>query len=115
MTLLYKPDRARLGDTIPYFADGVFHVFYLKRYADDTHDRIETDWWHVSTTDFVEFEEHGPAIRRGGLRDADASAATGSVIRIGERYVAYYTASASGRRSRAAATRPCCAPPAPTS
>ena len=91
MTLFYKPERARLGDTIPYFADGVFHVFYLKRYADDTHDRIETDWWHVSTTDFVDFEEHGPAVRRGGLRDADASAATGSVIRIGDRWYAYYT------------------------
>ncbi|MGO4595162.1 GH32 C-terminal domain-containing protein [Leifsonia sp. 2TAF2] len=91
MTRFYKPVGARLGDTIPFFWDGVFHVFFLKRFADDTHDRVETDWCHISTTDFVEFEDHGVAIPRGTASDPDFSAATGSVVRVGDEFHAYYT------------------------
>lgn len=87
----YKPEHARAGDTIPFFAEGVFHIFYLKRYADDTHDVPETSWWHVSTTDFVDFVDHGVAIPRGGVDDADFSVATGSVVRVGDEFHAYYT------------------------
>lgn len=91
MTRFFKPVGARLGDTIPFYWDGVFHVFYLKRFADDTHDRVETDWCHISTTDFVDFEDHGVAIPRGSASDPDFSAATGSVIRVGDEFHAYYT------------------------
>ena len=87
----YKPEHARAGDTIPFLHDGVFHVFYLKRYADDTHDVPETSWWHVSTTDFADFVDHGVAIPRGDLDDADYSVATGSVVKIGDEFHAYYT------------------------
>ncbi|QJA00233.1 glycoside hydrolase family 32 protein [Leifsonia sp. PS1209] len=91
MTRFYKPVGARLGDTIPFYWDGVYHVFFLKRFADDTHDRVETDWCHISTTDFVDFVDHGVAIPKGGVSDPDFSAATGSVIRVGDEFHAYYT------------------------
>lgn len=91
MLRTFKPPRARVGDTIPFFWDGTFHVFYLKRYADDTHDRIETDWWHLATNDLVTIEEVGVAVTRGGVKDADHSAATGSVVRVGDEFHAYYT------------------------
>ncbi|MFT4109100.1 hypothetical protein [Propionicimonas sp.] len=91
MHRFYKPDHARFGDTIPFFWDGEFHIYYLKRYADDTHDTPETHWWHISTVDFVNVTEHGIAIRRGGAEDPDYSAATGSVVRIGDEFHAYYT------------------------
>lgn len=91
MLRTFKPPRARVGDTIPFFWDGTFHVFYLKRYADDTHDRIETDWWHLATDDLVTIEEVGVAVTRGGVTDADHSAATGSVVRVGDEFHAYYT------------------------
>ena len=91
MPRTFKPPHARVGDTIPFFWDGTFHVFYLKRYADDTHDRIETDWWHLATDDLVEFDEVGVALTRGGVRDADHSTATGSIVRVGEQFHAYYT------------------------
>ena len=91
MSRFHKPLGARLGDTIPFYWDGVFHVFYLERVADDTHDRVETDWHHISTTNFVDFEDHGVAISRGGSDDADFSAATGSVVRVGDEFHAYYT------------------------
>lgn len=91
MTRFFKPAGARLGDTIPFYWDGRFHVFFLKRFADDTHDRVETDWSHISTTNFVDFEDHGVAIPRGAAGDPDFSAATGSVIRVGDEFHAYYT------------------------
>lgn len=91
MRRFFKPEHARVGDTIPFFWDGVHHVFYLKRYADDTHDRIETDWWHLTSTDLVTFTEVGVAIPRGGVKDPDHSAATGSVVRVGEEFHLYYT------------------------
>lgn len=91
MKRFYKPKFARFGDTIPFFWDGRFHVFYLKRYADDTHDTAETAWWHVVTDNFVDFEDWGEAISRGDHQAADDSIATGSVLRLGDRFVAYYT------------------------
>jgi len=91
MERFYKPDGARLGDVIPYFADGVFHIFYLMRFADDTHDRPETTWGHLSTTDFVAIQDHGIAIPQGAEHSDDPSVATGSVIRVGDEYHAYYT------------------------
>ena len=66
MSQFFKPDHARVGDTIPFYWDGTYHVFYLKRYADDTHDRIETDWWHLTSTDMVNFTEVGAGSRPHG-------------------------------------------------
>jgi beta-fructofuranosidase len=91
MRRFFKPEHARVGDTIPFFWDGVYHVFYLKRYADDTHDRIEADWWHLTSTDLVTFVEVGVAVPRGGVKDPDHSAATGSVVRVGDEFHLYYT------------------------
>ena len=91
MARFFKPAHARVGDTIPFYWDGSFHVFYLKRYADDTHDRVETDWWHLVSTDLVNFTEVGVAIHRGGVRDPDHTAATGSVVRVGDEFHIYYT------------------------
>lgn len=91
MRRFFKPDHARVGDTIPFYWDGTYHVFYLKRYADDTHDRIETDWWHLTSTDLVIFTEVGVAVPRGGVKDPDHSAATGSIVRVGDEFHLYYT------------------------
>lgn len=30
MQLFYTPQHARVGDVIPYYEDGKFHLFYLK-------------------------------------------------------------------------------------
>lgn len=91
MSLFYKPPGARLGDTIPYFHGGVFHVFYLRRSADDTHDTVETPWAHISTVNLIDYTDHGIAIAPGGVRDHDHSAATGSIIERGGRFYAFYT------------------------
>lgn len=93
----FKPDFARVGDTIPFYWDRTYHVFYLKRYADDTHDRVETDWWHLASTDLATFVELGVAVPRGGVNDPDHSAATGSVIRVGDEFHLYYTGFSSWR------------------
>lgn len=32
MQLFYTPQHARVGDVIPYYEDGKFHLFYLKNF-----------------------------------------------------------------------------------
>ena len=32
MQLFYTPQHARVGDVIPYYEDGKFHLFYLKNW-----------------------------------------------------------------------------------
>lgn len=34
MQLFYTPQHARVGDVIPYYEDGKFHLFYLKNSID---------------------------------------------------------------------------------
>src|SRR5260370_40843485 len=48
----YRPRGGRVGDVIPFYADGRFRVFYLHK-SDDRSPR--TSWYHVSTQDFMRF------------------------------------------------------------
>lgn len=59
----YRPDDGYFGDPIPFYWEGVYHLFYLKaplepkRYgADFTH------YAHVSSRDFLTWREHPPVI-----------------------------------------------------
>lgn len=94
-SLFYKPENAWVGDLIPYFENGIYYAFYLhdprikdKEYAE------ETTWHLIETKDFVNFEDKGEAIARGGNLDANKNAYTGSVIWCKEDglYHAFYTA-----------------------
>jgi beta-fructofuranosidase len=56
-TLLHRPPGAWLGDVIPFFADGVFHVFYIIDDRDAHGSWQGLDWAHLVTRDFMTFEE----------------------------------------------------------
>jgi beta-fructofuranosidase len=83
-----------VGDCIPYYEDGKYYVFYLhdprsksEKFAEDT------TWYLVSTTNFINFEEHGEAIHRGGDDQPNKNIYTGSVIKaVDGTYYAFYTA-----------------------
>lgn len=65
MQVFYQPDHARVGDVIPYFEKGVFHLFYLKnwnRYLGA--DRTE-GWHRLETEDCVRFDESATGVRGG--------------------------------------------------
>lgn len=98
MSAHYTPAVGRAGDVIPYSADGVLHVFYLRTpVGDEPHNT--TAWYHVSTRDLVTWTEHGEAIGRGAPEDQDASVATGSIIEADGRYYAFYTGFADVERT----------------
>lgn len=78
--LLYRPADAWVGDVIPFFADGTFHVFYLWDDRDARGAWRGLDWAHLVSHDLVAFEELPLAVPRGGPDDLDLIAGTGCVM-----------------------------------
>lgn len=79
MNFFYKPRPGVVGDCIPYYYDGRYHVFYLRDYRDPDSYGHGSPWHHVSTTDFVHFEDHGEALSKAGIDKQDYHVATGCV------------------------------------
>ena len=79
MDFFYKPHPGVVGDCIPYYADGRYHVFYLRDYRDPDAYGIGCGWHHVSTGDVVHFEDHGEALSKGRIDEQDHTVATGCV------------------------------------
>lgn len=92
--LFYLPTDGWFGDVMPFVQEGVCHLFYTHLDFDDegVPDRSKRlKWGHLSTRDFVTFEEHATAIPAGGAEDPDLLAGAGSVIGpVDGRYYAFY-------------------------
>jgi len=91
MTPFYKPHDGWAADFIPLYAQGAFHLFYLKDYRDPATHGEGTPWFHLSTTDFVHFEDHGEALARGAADAQDLFVFTGSAIHALGQYHIFYT------------------------
>jgi len=80
-----------VGDPMPYYEDGVFHVFFLE----DRRDGKPTyhPWALLDTQNFYEYEDKGMVIPYGdSIEVQDAALGTGSVIKDSSGlYHAYYT------------------------
>ena len=89
--LHYQPAGHWFGDCMPYAEDGVFWLFHQR----DT--RIpgpfgEPFGWDLATTrDFVNCEDRGEAIGRGGDDEQDQFIFAGSVFKGPDGYIAMYT------------------------
>lgn len=92
--LFYKPQNAWVGDVIPYYADGKYYLYYLHDERRKPGEYAEDTTWHLITTnDFLDFQEHGVAIKTGGDDQPNRNAYTGSVIQDENKiYHAFYTA-----------------------
>src|SRR5450756_675340 len=90
-SLFYRPVNAWVGDTIPFYQDGVYHIFYLRDWRDPEHRGRGSTWYKVTTRDFVHFEDAGEMIPKGTTQEQDMSVATGSVLHPQGRYHAFYT------------------------
>jgi beta-fructofuranosidase len=75
----YKPEHGVVGDCIPYYFEGRYHVFYLRDDRDVDSFGVGKAWHHVSTTDFAHFEEHGEALASEPADQQGFTAATGCV------------------------------------
>ena len=79
-----------VGDCMPFFHDGRFHLFYLL----DRHHHQSMwgcgghQWAHASTTDLVQWEEHPLTVAIDG--DRAGSNCTGSVFFHGRTFYAFY-------------------------
>ena len=84
-----------IGDCIPFSddsadSDGKYHLFYL---YDRHHHRSKWglgahQWAHVSTADFVTWDEHPMAV--GVTEPWEGSICTGSIVRAGDKFYAWY-------------------------
>jgi len=93
--LFYRPRAGYVGDCIPFYWDGVYHVFYLLRAVKEgatwSGDQPLT-WQHVASRDLVNWEEWPEALRWGAEGDADAQGCwTGSVIERDGVFHIFYT------------------------
>ncbi|MEI7910085.1 MAG: LamG-like jellyroll fold domain-containing protein [Verrucomicrobiota bacterium] len=60
----YRPKKGVLGDTIPFFSKGEYHVFYL-------HGGVGTiPWRHIVSTNLVQWRELPDALRVDGAPDS---------------------------------------------
>lgn len=78
-----------VGDVMPYYDQGKFHVFYL-------HDaRDGQAGFHpihkFETADLVNYSYQGLMINYAGREDQDLAIGTGSVVKVGDTYYCYYT------------------------
>ncbi|HUT92958.1 MAG TPA: hypothetical protein VMY37_25935 [Thermoguttaceae bacterium] len=80
-TFHYQPPDAVFGDPIPFYRDGVHHVFYL-------HSQKTLDWHHLASRDLVHWEELPPAIV---VDENDRMIATGSIVEHEGVFHAFYT------------------------
>lgn len=76
----FKPDKYFVGDCMPFFHEGVFHLYYLQ---DENHHgsregRGGHQWAHATTRDLVHWEHHPLAI--GITDDWEGSICTGSTF-----------------------------------
>jgi len=91
MGVYYKPSDAWAGDFIPFHWDGKYHLFYLKDYRDEERHGRGMSWYHVTTSDFLEYEDHGEAISHGDETDQDLYAFTGCVFEKDRLFHIFYT------------------------
>jgi beta-fructofuranosidase len=78
--IFYRPLDGVAADFIPFYWEGVYHLFYLKDYRDPDQHGEGTPWSHLATRDFVEFDDWGEALPRGTPGDPDLYVFTGSVV-----------------------------------
>ena len=97
MNVKWRPEGALAGDTIPYYWEGKYHVFYLV--ASESSDpalRFYADWGHVVSSDLVHWEELPAALKPGPKGSPDGSGVwTGSVIEREGTFHIFYTVSGS--------------------
>lgn len=88
-SLFFKPVHGWVGDPMPFYKDGTFHVFYLQ----DARDGAKTfhPWYKVNTTDLVSYTDEGEMIPCGTVEEQDGALGTGSVFEHNGLYYAFYT------------------------
>jgi len=93
--MYFKPKNGLVGDTIPYYYNSEYHLFYLIAQQDqnDFIKRVSTSWGHFVSTDILNWKELPIALEPSGKDGSpDKSACwTGSVIEKDGIFNLFYT------------------------
>lgn len=77
-----------VGDTMPYYEDGVYYIYYLKDGGDSYNHSI----YLATTQDFVTYKEQdAPVLEASKSGGQDSWIGTGSVVKVGDSYYFFYT------------------------
>ena len=88
----YGPMTGYVGDTMPYYEDGTYYIYYLKEGGGSYNHSI----YLVTTKDFLTYTEHeDPILEANYDGGQDGWIGTGSVVKVGNEYYFFYTAHAS--------------------
>ncbi|OMF21805.1 hypothetical protein BK133_27715 [Paenibacillus sp. FSL H8-0548] len=87
--LFWKPPEGWVGDVMPFSDNGQIHLFYLQDWRDGAPGFHP--WHQASTANLTEYAYEGESIPFGQEADQDLALGTGSVIKAGDTYHAFYT------------------------
>lgn len=77
-----------VGDTMPYYENGVYYIYYLKEGGDSYNHSI----YLATTTDFVSYTEYDePVLAASVSGGQDSWTGTGSVVKVKDKYYFFYT------------------------
>ena len=85
----FQPKNAWVGDPMPFYDNGKFHIFYL--YDQRPAPATFHPWYSATTTDLVNYTDNGEAIPCGADGSHEDALGTGSVFKDGNTYYAFYT------------------------
>ena len=81
-----------VGDTMPYYENGTWYIYYLKEGGDSYNHSI----YLATTKDFVTYTEYdAPILESSRSGGQDGWAGTGSVVKVKDTYYFFYTGHAS--------------------
>lgn len=87
--LFWKPAEGWVGDVMPFSDNGRIHLFYLQDWRDGAPGFHP--WHQASTANLTDYDYAGESIPFGQEADQDLAIGTGSVIKAGDTYHAFYT------------------------
>lgn len=88
--MFFKPSETsgHVGDLMPYYENGTYHMFYLK----DEGGSVRHSIYRADTTDFFSYEDKGETLQSAPLStDQDNWIGTGSLAKAGNDYYFFYT------------------------
>lgn len=88
--LFYKDDHSDMWDPMPFYDNGVYHIYYL----------AGGNLNLVDTTDFIHYENRGVMVDGSDPSQPDYYLGTGSVTKKGDDYYYFYTGMAADGRTQ---------------
>ena len=77
-----------VGDTMPYYEDGTYYIYYLK----ESGDSYNHSAYLATTTDFLSYTEYDePVLEASRSGGQDSWIGTGSVVKVDSQYYFFYT------------------------